>query len=219
MLIRQCPAGVRFAPFPAPRPVLLLILVLAAFWAPLAEARECAVSRTEGESLRIWSAGVWSPLTPGPLPEAAVKVETGPGSRAEITCDDGVTVTVGVETEVNLEVLVSEEPGPADAILQLIRGIVGLVAPDAGPRRFEVRTPLAIASVRSTEWLVEHDAEQGTAVFVREGKVVCGTRHRKVELTAGEGVTVPTDQQPQPVKVWGQARIDRSTGALGFAWP
>lgn len=200
------------------RASLWAILLVPALAASPAWGRDCQVTRLEGEVVRIWNEGVWSPLTATPLPAGASKIETGAATRVEIRCDDGVVLTIGVATEVNLEVLSGTGPGPAEAILQLIRGIVGVVAPDPGPRRFQVRTPLAIASVRSTSWLVEHGAADGTAVFVRDGRVAVRGPTASVVLVEGEGITIEPDGTPGDVKVWGPPRIARSVDALGFGW-
>ena len=197
------------------RRVLLPMLALALV-AGAAEARECSVARLEGQAVRVWHEGGWSPLGTDRLPDGAAKIETGRETRVEIRCDDGVVVTVGVATEVNLEVLAGPGAGAAEAVLQLIRGIVGVVAPAAAG--FQVRTPLAIASVRSTEWLVEHGAEEGSAVFVRAGRVGVVTPSRRVVLGPGEGITVPPSGEAGPVKTWGAPRIERSGAALGFGW-
>ena len=50
-------------------------------------------------------------------------------------------------------------------------GIAGFVAPQRSWNKFEVATEVAIASVRSTEWLVESDLEGTTAIFTRRGHV------------------------------------------------
>ncbi|HUF55807.1 MAG TPA: FecR domain-containing protein [Thermohalobaculum sp.] len=196
------------------RKVLLLALG-AILIAGAAEARECQVARLEGQTVRVWHEGTWSPLGDR-LPAGAAKIETGRETRVEIRCDDGVVVTVGIATEVNLEVLTGPQAGAAEAVLQLIRGIVGVVAPAVSG--FDVRTPLAIASVRSTEWLVEHGADEGSAVFVRAGRVGVRTPGGRVALGPGEGITVPPSGEAEPVKVWGAPRIERSGQALGFGW-
>lgn len=191
------------------------LAMLLALPALAAEARECAVDAVEGADARVWADGAWSPLSPGQPLAAEAKVATGRATRVRIVCDDGIVVTVAPASEVNLESLTS--PGDS-VIMQLVHGIVGLFAPER-MRRFEVRTPLAIASVRSTEWLVEHDPAEGSAVFVRAGRVAVGARTGgRFGLGPGEGITITPDGVPGEVKTWGQPRIARSTEALGFDW-
>lgn len=196
----------------------LLALGLAALLATPASAadpRVCTVEGVEGDTARAWSAGSWAPLGAGVAVGLDAKVATGPETRVRIACDDGLVLTVGAATEVNLETLVAPGDG---VVLQLIEGIVGLFAP-AGSGALDVRTPVAIASVRSTEWLVEHDRAEGSAVFVRAGRVAVRARAGgRFRLDPGEGISIGLDGTPGPVKAWGPPRIRRSTAALGFDW-
>lgn len=186
--------------------------------AQASELRDCRVERIEGESVRYWQDGTWAPLGTAALPASATKIETGPATRLEIVCDDGIVVTVGVGTEVNLEALAGASGRGQSVILQLIRGIVGIVAPERTWDGFDVRTPLAIASVRSTEWLVEHGTEAGTAIFVREGRVRVRHAGGAALLAEGDGITIPPVGAAGAVKQWGEARIEKSGAALGFGW-
>lgn len=191
--------------------------VLAAPAAPAA-SRSCVVDGLEGPEVRIWHQGAWSDATPGAAIAPESKVATGPGSRVNIACDDGLTVTIGAATEANLEQIVGPSGPSASAMVQLIRGIIGIVAPIRTWRSFEVRTPIAIASVRSTEWLVEHGESGGTAVFVRKGVVEVGADGAAYRLNPGDGVTVTGAGSLATVKQWGAERIARSGAALGFGW-
>lgn len=180
-----------------------------------ADPRACTVEAIDGTEARGWAAGAWTPLSPGQAVADESKVATGPQTRVKIACDDGIVVTIGTGTEVNLEQLVGAEPG---VIVQLIDGIIGLLTPQRRTGGFSVRTPLAIASVRSTEWLVEHGAD-GSAVFVRAGRVaVDAPAGGRATLDPGEGITITPDGAAGEVKTWGAPRIARSTAALGFDW-
>ncbi len=191
------------------------LLALGPLSAAAAEERSCTVEAIDGPEALGWHAGEWSPLAAGQAVAFEAKVSTGPATRVKISCQDGIVVTVGTGTEVNLATLAASD---RTVILQLIEGIVGLVAP-AGFAAFDVRTPLAIASVRSTEWLVEHDRADGSAVFVRDGEVVVRARAGGwFTLDTGEGITIAPDGSPGAVKTWGDARIARSAQALGFDW-
>lgn len=191
------------------------LMALAPQGASAADPRVCSVEAVEGPEARGWSAGEWSPLRAGQAVAFEAKVSTGPRTRVKISCEDGIVVTVGTGSEVNLGTLAASD---RSVVLQLIEGIVGLVAP-GGFAAFDVRTPLAIASVRSTEWLVEHDSADGSAVFVRDGEVAVRVRAGGwFTLGSGEGISIALDGTPGAVKTWGAARISRSTSALGFDW-
>jgi hypothetical protein len=138
-----------------------------------------------------------------------------------IACDDGIVVTVGTSTEVNLATLLAPE-GEQDetVVIQLLSGAAAVAASARRWLGFDLRAPLAIASVRSTEWLALHDPQEGTAFFVRSGSVrvrplVPG---RPVVLEAGEGVDIPPGGPIGEVKEWGGTRIEAVGARLGFDW-
>lgn len=184
--------------------------------AATAQPAESCLARVEGAGARVWIAGSWSPLAPGPLPAGAAKVATSETARVEIACADGLIVTIGVGCEVNMDALLARgEPG---VILQLMRGIVGLVTPERYARPVQVRTAVAVAAARSTAWLTSFDGEDDAAVFVREGAVLVDAGAAETLLRAGEGVDV-VDGVLRPPVAWGQARIEATGAALGFGWP
>ncbi len=191
------------------------VAVLLAGMAGGAVARDCAVTLVEGVPVQVQVAGGWQPLGPGPLPPGAERIATGPGARAEIGCDDGIVLTVGYGSEVALDSLLGTG---RNVILDLIEGIIGIVAPRPTWDAFQVRTPLAIASARSTEWLVEFSDPSGAAVFVRQGVVAVQGPARSVTLVAGEGVTLTAAAPDGPVVRWGAPRRAATGGALGFGW-
>lgn len=147
------------------------------------------------------------------------KIATGPDARVRIVCGEANVITIGSATEVNLEELALSSGPQRNVVLQLMQGIVGIFAPKRDWDRFEIRTPVAIASVRSTKWLMEHDNIDGAAVFVRAGQVVVDmVGGKRAVLGPGEGVSVSASAVAGDVKTWGQARIARSMAALGFDW-
>lgn len=183
-----------------------------------AVARDCALTGLQGAPVEIWTHGVWRPAAQGPLINDDAVLRTGPDARAEITCDDGLTVTVGVGTEVTLETLLAaDSPG---ILLKLYRGILGLVARAPRADDTAVLGPLAIAAARSTEWLVIAETSGATAAFVRAGEITVtpvGVSGEAALLGPGEG----RDVRPEgagPVVEWGAARIAASGAALGFGW-
>jgi ferric-dicitrate binding protein FerR (iron transport regulator) len=189
-------------------------------WAGMAAAQEpgrCAITALEGDGARVELGGAVQAVALGPLPGAAARLLTGPATRLEITCRDGLVLTVGPECTADLGDLLA----PADersVVVALIEGIIGIVVPDRGGGTVEVRTPAAIAAVRSTAWLVEHDPEVGTAVFVREGRVTVSNRETAVVLREGEGITLTRDSTVRPAAAWGPPRIEQATALLGLGW-
>ncbi len=186
----------------------------------------CSVSAIEGAPVRVQVAGQWSALAEGPLPDGAEAIATGPAARAEITCEADLVVTIGAGTEVSLDALRADGDSEP-ALLGLLRGIIGIDAPTPRYRGFEVQTPLAVASARSTSWLVESAEVTGSAVFVRSGRVevLSAERQPLAMLDEGEGITIvpgPDGSLPDPgalnVVEWGAGRIDGAAASLGFGW-
>jgi ferric-dicitrate binding protein FerR (iron transport regulator) len=203
---------------------VMVVLIAASGTAASHAMTNCSASVIEGAPVRLQIAGQWSALEEGPLPEGAQAIATGPGARAEITCEADLVVTIGAGTEVSLDALTQ---GSSPAILNLLRGILGIDAPTPAFRGFEVQTPLAIASARSTSWMTEYGEVTGTAVFVRSGKVEVTSAERQplAMLDEGEGLTIvpgPDGALPDPATLsvleWGPERIDGAATSLGFGW-
>lgn len=114
-------------------------------------------------------------------------VKTGPDSRVVLQCDDKTIITVGPDTEIALEDFVAEAGPVHNVLIRLLQGIVGIVAPNRAWNKFEVETSVAIASVWSTEWLVESSLESGTAVFVAVGSLDVQAAQQAYVLMEGEG--------------------------------
>jgi hypothetical protein len=74
---------------------------------------------------------------------------------------------------------------------------------------FEIRTPTAVAAVRSTTWMLEYNAKGETEVFVGEGVVAVTSRGKELGraiLEPGRGTTVAKDKAPIAPEVWAQPR-------------
>lgn len=196
----------------------LLCFALGAEQVAAQATRGCAVTALQGQNARMELGGAWQQIQTGPLPASVNKVETGAATRLEVSCEDGFIVTVGPDSEADLGALVAPPVSASGLVIALLEGIIGIVTPERTEGPVEVRTPAVIAAVRSTAWLVEHDPEVGSAVFVREGRVTVSNREIAVVLREGEGITLTRDSTLRPPARWGQARIDQSTEALGLGW-
>jgi ferric-dicitrate binding protein FerR (iron transport regulator) len=207
--------------------ILSAVALIASSGAAVSHAMtNCSVSAIEGAPVRLQVAGQWSALEAGPLPDGAEAIATGPAARAEITCEADLVVTIGAGTEVSLDSLRADRDSEP-ALLRLLRGIIGIDAPTPAFLGFEVQTPLAVASARSTSWLVESAEVTGAAVFVRSGRVevLSAERQPLAMLDEGEGITIvpgPDGSLPDPgslnVLEWGAGRIDGAAESLGFGW-
>jgi hypothetical protein len=137
------------------------------------------------------------------------KVATGLGGRLEVQATDGTTIIIGENTTVVLARFAAPHGvRPGWGLLDLIEGILRIQLP--GPwNRFEVTTATAVASVRSTDWLIDATSDN-TAVFVATGRVEVVNRAvtGAVLLDAGFGTDVKAGALPTVPKRWGQTRVD-----------
>lgn len=169
-------------------------------------AEPCRIARLVGAA-QIVRGGAAAPLVAGASLHAADRIVTSAGGRVEVTCPDGSSLVIGETTEVEL-VRFQPDDAAANALVRLARGILRAVLPQGHRwQGFDVVTRTAVASVRSTAWIVEAMPEN-TAVFVIEGGVLVSARANQTQahLTAGEGTDVALGQGPRPAARWGAAR-------------
>ena len=101
------------------------------------------------------------------------------------------------------------DAGPGQGLLDLVGGILRLNLPGSW-NRFEVITATAVASVRGTDWLIDAQGAQNTAVFVAEGRVEVENiaRTGAVLLYPGFGTDVKAGALPTTPKRWAKKRVD-----------
>ena len=167
------------------------------------------ISRLVGAPSVLAVGAAAKPATPGMTLHEGDRVVTGPGARLEIVGADGTSLTIGERTTVVLtHFLLPTEARRGRGLLELLEGIMRIELPRSWDR-FEVKTPTAVASARSTPWLIEATAGD-TAVFVSEGsvQVVNRTGAGAVLLYPRFGTDVGRDGLPMTPMRWGQARVD-----------
>lgn len=198
------------------RALALLAVVVALFvvvvLARAAQAQEAAVGRigrVVGEVTLVRGAQSIA-ATSGMAVHQDDAVATGAEGRVEIVFEDGSTVVLGSDTAVSIATFAPPAAGPGRALLDLIDGILRLTL-SAGRtwQSFEVRSATAVASVRSTDWIVDADRAT-TAVFVVDGSVAVDSRAGLggIVLAAGQGADVKAGEAPAAPKTWGQKRVD-----------
>lgn len=180
--------------------------------------RSCSVTGLEGNAFAQAPSGPTREIFADEPISAGERIVTGAASRLEILCDDGIRITVGPQSELDLTDLVGSGQPETSILLRLMGGIAGFLAPEGNRTDFDVETDLAIASVRSTEWIVASSSEAGTAVFVASGVVDVTTAGDSYALSEGEGIDVSPNGSASAVRVWPPARIERSRDSLGFSW-
>lgn len=147
--------------------------------------------------------------SPGLVVSRGDRVVTGADGRAEISGIDGTTIVIGPGSQVTITQYSASASRARSVLLDLLQGIVRLIVTAAGPGyTVEVRTPTAVASVRSTEWIVDAAADN-TGVLAIDGRVevVGQSGSNGVVLTAGQGTDVRRGATPTPAVPWGAARI------------
>ena len=187
--------------------VLAMIVAL-----PALAAEAGYVTRLVGE-VRIERASGTVPLGIGQPVETGDRIMTGEDARVEIELEGGTRLILGPESRL----VVPEQAARTIGVVDLLLGIVRAVLPEeGGVGGFMVRGRTAVASVRSTEWIVETD-ESSTAAFAIGGQVqVIGTGG-SVILAPGQGTDVAAGSAPTEPKEWGTER--RSDVVLRTEFP
>jgi hypothetical protein len=124
-------------------------------------------------------------------------------------CPDGSTLVVGERSTVRLTIFVTGDR-PHNAVVELLEGIVRALLPGGHTwERFDIVTRTAVASVRSTDWIVDAKADT-TGVFVEDGNVLVSSRANQAQiyLPAGFGVDVGTQPAPLQARAWAPARVE-----------
>ncbi|MGE0154501.1 MAG: FecR domain-containing protein [Reyranellaceae bacterium] len=195
---------------------LAIALLAASASAQAQMARSCGVALAQGQ-VALERKGQSLGVAAGAVLAAGDRLVTGVEARAEIRCNDGIRLNVGAETRLELSTLVAGGPARQNVVLRLLDGIVRVALPTIRSwRSFEVQTPTAVASVRSTDWIVQAEKSGATAVFVVEGQVLAANRagSEGAFLNAGEGIDFRADGGMQQSTRWGEARVSRTLAAV-----
>jgi hypothetical protein len=141
----------------------------------------------------------WLPASLAQELEPGTTIRTGAGGAALLTFFDGSMTAMQDGTELTIERLRALEDGAGRVIvLRQARGLTQhRVEPaDAPGSRFEVRSPLAVASVRGTEFAVAVEEDGTTEVTLREGRVDVRARRETIELLPGWATIVEPERPP-----------------------
>jgi hypothetical protein len=169
----------------------------------------CVASRVVGEA-SVQRAANALPARPGMPLAQGDQLTTGAGGRVEVLCADGSTLVVGERTRVRLSIFVIGNAQPHNAVLELLEGILRTVLPSGHAwERFDIVTRTAVASVRSTTWIVDAKSDI-TGVFVEDGGVLVSSRvtQAQVFVPAGLGTNVDMRADRLEARPWGQQRLD-----------
>ena len=175
----------------------------------------CSVQRVEGTALVSGGTAPPRPAQAGMSLAANDTVRTPSQARVTLACPNGLRIVIGPDSEIALEGVL---PGADRNFgLRLLEGITGFVFRGSGGDGIQVRTPSAVAAVRSTEWAMQ--VRTGTTeVFTREGTVSVTANGVSVALSAGDGVDVTGTGELRPVVRWRPPRIAQFVERLGADW-
>ncbi|NBC32803.1 MAG: hypothetical protein GVY13_09035 [Alphaproteobacteria bacterium] len=199
-----------------------LLVILAPTTPAPAQAPEPVghIVHEEGSVLVLREVGA-SVLATGAPVYAGDRIATGAGARARVDLTDGSSLAIGPGSLVVVSDYRPAETGPLEATVSLFLGIIrAAVAPAvAAEGRFDVETQAAVASARSTRFVVAvEDGGGHAAVFVIAGRVAVRATAPGGEtalLDPGLGVDVDRGQSGLDPQRWGRARVQRVLGLTG----
>jgi ferric-dicitrate binding protein FerR (iron transport regulator) len=132
------------------------------------------------------------------------RLRTLEGAKLRIDFADGSELVLG---DNSILAVSRYAPGAGEGLLELVAGIVRTaLSRSTAWRRFDVRSQNAVASARSTEWIVTTSAG-GDAVFVVTGQVAVSAAGSQVVLGEGEGTDIRPAAPPTAPVRWGQPRV------------
>ena len=184
-----------------------LALGIAPAWSQAPEAQLGQVAQQAG-SVIAQRNGTTRALHVGAAVHQGERLVTGAGAQLLVAFTDGSRLTLGSNSALLLDGARLTPAGSLGGWVEILFGIVRvLLRPGERPDGLEIRSRAAVASVRSTEWIVEARSTESD-VFVIEGRVaVAGHTGATVLLNRGEGVTVHEGEAPPAPNVWGTPRV------------
>ncbi len=198
--------------------ILFAASALGLFPAARTAASEVQASVAQGEALvRFADGDEWISLGEGAPLEPGDRVRVPAGGRVELVTPEGDVLEIQEESELEVEA-----SAPKDRSLRLaLGGLLAKLLPDP-EKKFRVRTPLAVAAVRGTEFGLDVSAEGATEVGVAEGAVAFQAldekgepRGEELRVPPQEGAEVRPGKGPQRLQRW-PARAKRRLARMAL---
>ncbi|MFA6030151.1 MAG: FecR family protein [Elusimicrobiota bacterium] len=166
-------------------PLLGASLFALLFCLPAAAA--VTLTSVEGKVyLRGTGSVLWNEVAVNREVQPGEELKTDPGARAVLTFDDGSRVEIGPRSSFQLE-----NAAANDARMRIGVGWMKAMVSKVLSRRFSVRTPTAVCSVRGTEFDVSVRDDGRTSVDLFKGSLgVADNRGSEVLLKEGQRVDV-----------------------------
>lgn len=155
------------------------------------------VSVTGAPEVLVNAGGTWhaATATGGMKVASASRVRCDAGSTASIVTENGHKLKIFPGSEVAL----SAVDGNATTVQVITGRLRSWVKKLKKHGKFEVKTPVAVCSVRGTDFSVEYGADKKARVEVYEGMVAAREERTGAEVfvTPGTGVTITQNQAPE----------------------
>lgn len=153
-------------------------------------AEATSISSADGKVLFLKSGSyTWAQVSAGQILAPGDQLKTATGARATVTFDDGSKVGLEPGSAFTLK-----EAGPAASSMELKLGSLRAWISKSLNRRFQVRTPTAVCSVRGTEFSVGVDGGGDTHVQMFGGILaVADTGGNEVLIKDKQSVDVTRD--------------------------
>ncbi|WP_232727751.1 FecR domain-containing protein [Acidovorax sp. 69] len=155
-------------------------------------------------------------VTPGGKLEEGTELQVGPESFVAVRLADGTVIRVQAQSDLQLRQLRRRgRAGSVQSVLEMREGgMESTVPPNSDPlRRFEIRTPLAVTSVRGTHFSVVMADSGQTTASVLNGSVAVQSR-RDTDSKPAASLSAPTSLLSP-----GQGLAVTSDGTVGPARP
>lgn len=158
--------------------------------------------------------GDWTPLAPADGLAQGDQVRTQAGARMKILLRDDSVLTLGESSQLRIDEQVAGDA--PESTFWLLFGKIRAIATErygAAGARFEVKTPTAIAGVRGTEFVAQHQAadEETLVVGIVDTTTVRAaidaTGERAIRLGPGQSTTIRRGSYPSPAKAMPAGQI------------
>lgn len=161
----------------------------------LQPSESATVHFVQGEvTAQARGSGTPAPIATGSKLEEGTELKVGPESFVAVQLADGTVVRVQAQSELQLRQLRRRgRAGSVQSVLEMHKGgVESTVPPSAEPlRRMEIRTPLAVTSVRGTQFSVALADSGQTTASVEHGSVAVQSR-RDTDSEPGAALKAPT---------------------------
>ncbi|WP_120631354.1 FecR domain-containing protein [Ruegeria sp. EL01] len=175
----------------------------------------CVIIRMEGQAVVSARGAGAQPAVIGLGLGLNAKLRTDAEASVTMACSGGLKVVLGPESEIDVLGLLGDDTRPFG--LRLIDGIAGFLFSSEDGNGVQIRTPSAVAAVRSTEWAMRVE-NSASAIFTREGTVFVTADDTVAKLGPGDGIDVSSSGESGSVTSWGRARIEKFDALLGAEW-